>query len=121
MVCLPVSLLLLSRKSAHSDYDEAVSDLEVETLPPRGLPPLALGTLRPPPSPLPTALLLRVGTAEVGRRRRRSCALEEHLHPRHDLLGRRPEAARRRRRRRRRLWGRREQRDVRQGVLPERR
>ena len=59
-------------------------------VPPRSLSPLGLGTLGPSPS-----LLLGIRVREVARSRGgRSSALEEHLHPRDDLL-RRPEPAHR--------------------------
>ena len=91
----------------------------VEHAPPGRLPPLGLGA----PGPAPPPLLLGV-RGEVARRGRRggrasAAALEEHLHPRDDLL-RRPEAAHRAAAADRRgLRGRRDHGYVGQGVLGE--
>ena len=88
-------------------------------VPPGGLPPLGLGA----PGPAPPPLLLGV-RGEVARRGRRrggrgsAAALEEHLHPRDDLL-RRPEAAHRAAAVRRGLRGRRDHGYVGQRVLGE--
>ena len=91
-------------------------EVTMEYIVPSGsLPPLGLGA--PGPAPPPLLLGVRGDVARGRRGGRGSAALEEHLHPRDDLL-RRPEAAHRAAARRG-LWRRRDHGYVGQRVLGE--